>query len=182
MKEIWKDIPNYEGYYQASNLGNIRSLDRWIDNPNKKAKTNGYIKKKMILKQNKIKSGYYTTALSREGTTKAYLTHRLIAIAFLSNPLNKPQVNHKNGVKTDNNVSNLEWATRSENAIHSYENKLQISRKGSLHGSAKLSELDVLEIRSLLLKKVDKNQISEVFKISYGTVCDIEKRRRWKHI
>lgn len=108
MIEIWKDIENYEDIYQVSNLGNIRNK-----------KTN------KILKPAKDHSGYLIVNLSKNNKHKTKTIHRLVAKAFISNNDNKSQVNHKNGIKTDNNVINLEWATASENLKHAYKNKLK---------------------------------------------------------
>ena len=110
--ELWKDIPNYEGFYQASDLGRIKSLDHVRKNG-----TNEYIQKGKILKFNKNNSGYYQVRLSKNGVAKTYRVNRLIALTFIENPLNKETVNHINGNKLDNRVKNLEWATEREQAI-----------------------------------------------------------------
>lgn len=111
--EIWKDIPNYEGYYQASTEGRIRSVDRIrIDN---------YHLKGRVLKNNKLKDGYKQVLLMVDNKKDYEKVHRLVAQTFIPNPDNKPQVNHKNGNKGDNRVENLEWVTRSENMIHAYD-------------------------------------------------------------
>lgn len=98
--EIWKDIPNYEGLYQVSNLGRIRSLYNY--------------RKYNILTQN-IKRGYYQIGLRKNGVRKWHQVQRLVALAFIPNPNNLPQVNHKNENKLDNNVNNLEWCSVSYN-------------------------------------------------------------------
>lgn len=103
-QEIWKEIFGYEDYYSVSNLGNVKRI---------KSKKNLVIKYK--------KNGYAFVCFSKKGKIKYYHVHRLVAQAFIDNPENKPQVNHINGIKSDNNVRNLEWVTSSENAIHSYK-------------------------------------------------------------
>ena len=114
--ELWKDIPNYESLYQASNLGRIRSLDHVRKNG-----TNEYIQKGKILKFNKNNSEYYRVRLSKNGVVKTYRVNRLIALTFINNPLNKKTVNHKDGNKLNNKVSNLEWATHKEQTKHMHE-------------------------------------------------------------
>ena len=116
QKEIWKDIPDYEGLYQASNLGRIKSLKRYV------ITKHGYqlpvIQK--ILKQRTSNCGYKRVELNRNGKGKLYSVHRLVAKTFLKDYNEKLQVNHKNGIKSDNNVLNLEMVTPSENQLHSY--------------------------------------------------------------
>lgn len=114
--ELWKDIPSYEGLYQASDKGRIKSL-----NHIRKNGTNKYIQKGKILKFNKNHSGYYQVRLTKNGIAKTHRVNRLIALTFLENPLNKKTVNHKNGNKLDNRVDNLEWATQKEQAIHRHK-------------------------------------------------------------
>jgi hypothetical protein len=124
QEEIWKDIPDYEGYYQVSNLGRVKSL------PKKWGRGNGYVKPEFFKKICKYFDGYEYTQLSIGTHRKKHKIHRLVAIAFIPNPEKKPQVNHINGVKHDNRVVNLEWATQSENIKHAYLYKLQTPKKG----------------------------------------------------
>lgn len=103
QKEEWKDIPGYENTYQVSNLGRVRSL--------KYRKTN----KTKILKISFFRTGYARVNLQKDKQSVSKLVHRLVAEAFIPNPDNKPEVNHINGDKSDNNIKNLEWMTSSEN-------------------------------------------------------------------
>ena len=104
--EIWKPVVNYEKLYEVSNFGRVRSLPRNT--------TSG-----KILNPSKTESGLYVS-LRNSGNDTRQLVHRLVAIAFISNPENKPQINHIDGNRWNNFVGNLEWVTNSENVIHSY--------------------------------------------------------------
>lgn len=110
MKEIWKDIEGYEGIYQVSNTGKVRSLDRKVWN---------YTKKGRILKMHNNGHGYYNVSLhSKEKNEKHVYIHILVAKAFIPNPNNYEQVNHKDFNKLNNCVDNLEWVSRKQNVLH----------------------------------------------------------------
>lgn len=121
MNEIWKDIPGYEGYYQVSNLGNFKSLDRVINY--RKGLTRLYPGKSLLLEP--TKDNYRRIVLMREGIKTRYMAHRLVALTFIPNPDNLPYINHKNGCKSNNAVENLEWCTASENSRHAIRTGLQ---------------------------------------------------------
>jgi hypothetical protein len=104
MKEIWKDIKGYEGLYQVSNYGRVKSLERIVDHK----KTGKVFHKERILKQNTC-YGYKTVILCKNSKTKSERVHRLVAQAFIPNPNNMPQINHKNQIRNDNYYKNLEW-------------------------------------------------------------------------
>lgn len=117
MNEIWKDIKDFIGLYQVSNFGRVKSL-KWG--------------KERILKPRKLKCGYFAVILYKDGVTKSYFIHRLVAQAFLPNPNNLPQVNHKNENKTDNRVENLEWCDQKYNCQYSFAKTiLQFDKKGN---------------------------------------------------
>ncbi len=119
LKENWKDINGYEGLYVVNKFGMVKALKKTI------VKCNNVIqnRKECILKNSICRIGYSKHILYKGvGTRKEFKTHRLVAIAFIPNPLDKPCVNHLDGDKQNNFYKNLEWCTRSENSIHSYKN------------------------------------------------------------
>lgn len=126
MKEIWKDIKGYEGLYQVSNLGNVMS---WVNNSQHK-RTRG-----LILKPRISKHGYYYINIYKDGKRKTVKNHRLVATHFISNPKNLPCVNHRDGNKLNNKVSNLEWVTYSENRNHAINTGLVDMNNSSLFKS-----------------------------------------------
>jgi len=127
MTEIWKDIKNYEGLYQVSNLGNVRGL-RFINNIVNKEKIHGI----SITTQN---SGYLKVMLYKDGKPKNVMVHRLVAEAFIDNPENKKQINHKDGNKHNNCVTNLEWCSKSENMRHAFKMGLATAQAKGKFGS-----------------------------------------------
>ena len=117
----WKPIEGYEGYYEVSDMGVVRSLDRVIVDKNGVS----YRKRGRIMKQTRSKvrdnNGYLVVNLRRNHTSYVACVRKLVAMAFIPNPKNLPTVNHKNGDKTNNEASNLEWASYSENNKHALE-------------------------------------------------------------
>lgn len=132
--EIWKDIKNYEGLYQVSNLGNVRSLDRIRKQFNHNGIATVKYKGRILKKQLQKRTGYHTVTLYNNRKAKIKSVHRLVAEAFLENKNKYPVINHIDGNKQNNNVNNLEWCTQSHNVKESYRLGLQkgfhISKKG----------------------------------------------------
>ena len=159
QKEIWKTIDGYENY-QVSNFGNVKNL-----------KTNRLLKKQ-------YSKGYFRVRLYNKINNKKFSVHRLVAINFISNPYNKPQVNHINGIKSDNKIENLEWNTSKENINHSFFNKLQKPIFGESYKS-KLKEKEVLEIRKSNLKLIE---LSQIYNVSFSLISMIKNKKIWKHL
>lgn len=155
MQEIWKDIKGYEGKYQVSNYGKIKSL-------NYKRTGN-----ERIMKEYPSIKGYSRTCLCKNNKVKFHLIHRLVAEAFIPNPRKCLEINHKNGVKTDNRVDNLEWCTRLENVRHSLLNNFKEFKYGENNPTSSI--IYQIDIKT--------NKIINVF---YG--CgDIKRRTDYKN-
>lgn len=116
MYEDWLPVVGYEGYYEVSNLGNVRSV---------RYNHVGEVIYSRIIKPCTKANGYFGVVLSKQSTTTNYLVHRLVAITFLENPFDLPEVNHKDGDKTNNAITNLEWVSSSDNLAHAYRNGLK---------------------------------------------------------
>jgi len=163
---IWKDIPNHPGY-QASPEGFIKTFN-W--------KGCG---REAILKPAGDKKGYLRTVLNG----RTIKVHRIIALTFIENPCNKPQVNHINGNKTDNRVINLEWATNKENYDHATSLGLQVYLPGSKNGWSKLNESHILEIRAAANRfYYGRKALAEKYGVKECTIKAIVNRKSWTHI
>lgn len=179
-KEIWKDIKGYEGFYQISNLGKVKSLKRTISF--RRNGVNNTIKvKTIILSPGKYRGGYLQVSLNKRGKGTTNKMHRLVGQAFIPNPENKPCINHLNGIKTNNYAQNLEWCTYEENNRHAIKHKLN-QMQGEHHPLSKLTEIEVLEIRKLRKKGYKIILLANKFNICKGNVSLITSRKAWKHI
>ena len=165
QNEIWKPILGFEQFYEISNLGNIKSLPRTA-----KAKNgNFYLRKERILKPC-LKPIYESVNLCGIHNRRQEYIHRLVAETFIPNPNNKPQVNHINGLKTDNRVENLEWCTHKENMTHAKEKGLKKQTYGTNNPNAKLTKEQVIKIRESYSDGIlNMPQLA----IKYGVSCSL---------
>jgi len=163
--EIWKTIEDFPGY-EVSTLGRVRNKES-----------------RRLLKGALHHSGYWQYCLRKEGNTKTIFIHRLVAKAFIPNPHYKPQVNHIDGNKLNNKVSNLEWVTNQENHDHKMAMGLNVSPGGERHGMAKLTEPEVEDIYRLsVCKTMKQKDIAEKYGVSIHTVKAIRYKQKWKNL
>ncbi len=174
--EIWKDIKGYEDIYKISNTGKVMRKSVLTKNGH-----NFHMCKERELVNYFYNTGYFRVGLSMNKKQVKFYLHRLVAIAFIPNPENKPEVNHKDGDKTNNNDWNLEWSTISENSIHAFNLGLRTSVKGSAHTFSKLTEKDVLKIRQMSLSMTN-TKIGKIYGVGQPTISNIINRKSWKHI
>jgi hypothetical protein len=155
-----KQIKDYEGYtiYRDGKIMGRRGkfLQPWIG-----------------------RGGYLKVCLKYNGNVRWVYVHRLMCETYLDNPLNKKEINHIDGNKLNNALSNLQWVTRSENGLHAFKNKLNDAPKGENNGVHKLSYADVLSIRAM--QGVKKGvELSKEYGVNKGHICNIQKNRYWK--
>lgn len=168
-----KYIPGFEGYYSIDKNGNVFSC-RYNN--------------KIIKDYNLNKTGYRIIRLNINNKKTNILVHRAVALTYLKNPFCLSEINHKNGIKNDNRLSNLEWTSRANNIKHAYKKNLIDRNKKGLKGSSnvfsKLTEENVIFIRNFSKENPRKThkEISYMFNITSSNVSYIIKRKTWKHI
>ena len=168
-----KDIPGWEGLYAITRDGRMWSYgNRW-----------GASKKGRWAKEYPQYKGYTCFVLCRDGCKLTVLTHKLVAITYIPNLLNRREINHKNGIKTDNRVENLEWCTHKENMRHAYATGLVVNKIGQDHNNAKLTNLEVLEIREIYKNRSPKQRdVAKIYGVDPALIWRIIRRKCWKHI
>lgn len=182
MKEEWRNVVGYEGYYLVSNLGRVKSLSRL-----RKRRS-----KDVILKQTDNGKGYKFVGLTKNRKSERKYVHRLVLKAFVGECGNK-ECNHINGIKSDNRLSNLEWVTKSENGKHAYKmglnkvtdyQKEQTSKanRGSGYGANKLVEDDIIKIRKMRKSGMTYQAISEEFNVCRQSIGYIIRGKTWTHV
>lgn len=168
----WRDIPGYEGLYQVSDTGEVC---RSANSP--KCKT------ERAIRPQRGSNGYLAVSLSRDSKVHQIGIHRLVMWAFIG-PQNSLWVNHKNGVKSDNRLANLEYLTPGQNIQHAYDTGLTKGPVGEKNGNAKLTEASVREILTLFRSrpKPKRADVEAQFGISKTALSDVLARRSWKEV
>lgn len=179
MKEVWKYIEGYEKTYSVSNCGRVRRNCTVV-----RVRNHPLMKKKnipeRIIKLN-YSQKYPSVCLSKNNIHKTFLVHILVAKSFIKNLSNKPQVNHKDLIETNNYVNNLEWVTRKENCEHAVRNG--VYRRGEKHYLSKMTPELILEIRKEYIPfKVPSRYLAKKYKIAQSSMMSILKRKTWTHI
>lgn len=168
-----KDIKGFEGLYAVTRDGRVWSYPKKWSQGKHKGKW---------LKLPVDGRGYYMANFYKKGKGKIVIVHRIVAQTFLQKRKNRSYINHKNGVKTDNRVENLEWCTAQENTLHSIKNKLIKPQRGEKNGMSKLKEKDIKTIRHLFSKGKTQNIIAKRFSVSQSCISLIKMSHAWKHI
>lgn len=168
--EIWRNIENFEGIYQVSNFGRVKSL-HWFGGRLINPLTN--------------KKGYLSVILSKDGTTKHFKVHKLVAQAFLPNPDNKPIVHHRDGNRSNNCVENLEWVTHRENQQYSIQMGTKKFPLGLKFNNAKLSEDDVRYIRANFIpydQEFGNSAFAKKFNVSKSAIYDVIHYKTYRDV
>ena len=164
--EIWKNVVGFEEQYEISNLGNLRSKERFV-----KHWRGGERKYKSNVKNIRLNDkGYFRCNLKNEGKRYDFTIHKLVALAFIPNEENKPFINHKNGIKTDNRVENLEWCSASENVTHAVKNRLI---------KTKLTDEQAKEIFN---SQLSNRKLAKIYNVTHGIIWRIKNKKAYKHL
>lgn len=165
--DIWRPVSEFEGQYMVNQNGDIYSA-----------------KKKIIRKPVLGNNGYYHVMLKSNGIRKSFMVHRIVAMAFIANPDNKKTVNHKDGNKLNNNVSNLEWCSLQDNIAHGFANGLLMPPKvkhGSEHRAAIFNDVEIEKIRALRGQGLKLREIAAIYNCHLSTIHCITKNKHYVH-
>ena len=183
--EVWKDVVGYEGLYQVSSYGRVKSLGRFITWRNKNGSR--WINTS-IRALGEIQTGRLNISLCKNGSTKTYIAHRLVALHFIPNPNNLPEVNHKDENPKNNNVDNLEWATRQYNLTYGtvIERRVKTRLKnnkwhlhGEMMGGSKLKKKEVIEI---YYSPLASRKLAKIHNVNKTQILRIKNKTIWKYL
>lgn len=173
--ENWKDVPGYEGLYQVSDFGKIRSF--YFDKLNRSLSNNTKPIKPFL------NDGYPQVRLYKNGTKQDYKVHYLVMLSFVCDRPDGMQVGHTNAIRTDNRLINLSWVTPSENSRHAhYVTKTMPFTGGEKNSASKLKNKDVINIRKLKTNGLSNAEIAKIFKVTRQNINFICKKETWTHL
>jgi len=175
--ETWRAIAGYESFYQVSDAGRVRSHDRVVDDAKGQRRLNGKVLRPGLV------SGYEQVVLCQKSLLKSFYVHRIVAVAFIGPCPAGKQVNHRDGDKLNNRLSNLEYVTAAQNTQHAYRMGLSKAICGANHYRAKLTDKDVLEIRAAYAAGgVTQRKLADNFGVHRVNISNIVNRQTWAHL
>lgn len=177
MNDSWRPVVGYEGLYEVSNCGRVRSVSRTV-----KCGAKQRMVSERILKPSISNAGYHTVGLSKNGVSATSRVHRLVAMAFVPNPDGKSEVNHIDGNPRNNTPSNLEWCTHSENMLHAYAVLGRERMWGERTGTSVLTECSVKSIRQEKELGASDRALAKKHGVDPSTINLIVNRKIWRHI
>lgn len=175
--ERWRDIPGYEGAYQASDRGRIRSLERTVRRADERCNR---LRSRVLKPYPGRTSPYMQVQLCRCGTPRNFMVHRLVAMTFLAAWDPALEVNHRDGDKLNNRLENLEMCTRQENFRHAVEHRLKHDY-GEEHASAKLTNAEARKIRNLHRWGIRQVDLAGMYRVCKQTVCNVIHYKTYFH-
>lgn len=176
-EESWKAIPGYEGLYEASDLGKVKSLDREVRGKRGPQRIKG-----KVLKPWKDTRGYPQVYLCLEGKRKPVSVHRIVMLTFVGEGGLKNTVNHINGQLDDNRLVNLEWCTQKENNRKAFDTGLMDTLLGENNTTSGLTNKQALEIRKLYSEGKKSKEISEMYQVKRYHICNIVHNKSFKRV
>lgn len=181
--ELWRPVPGYEGRYEVSDLGRVRSLDRvrrqWVQRGKKRIPRES-VHRGRVLTPGQTAAGYLSVALSGPDGVRSELVHRLVLQAFSGEPEPGMHGRHLNGNPLDNRLSNLEWGTPKQNAADKARHGTEV--RGSRRATARLTEQDIPAIFRMAAQGVSQREIAESYGVSAPTISCVLSRKTWRHV